>query len=209
MDERIIIGVAGGTGSGKTTVVQACRSRFGDEDVSVLEQDFYYKPAGHLPLERRAQINFDHPAAFDTELLVHHLEELKAGRPIEKPLYDFVTHTRRDETVYVRAGHVIIVEGILVLESEALRQLMDIKLFVDTDADVRLLRRLRRDIAERGRTLDSVIEQYLTTVRPMHLRFVEPSKRYADIIFPEGGQNRVALDMLITKIDHLLSARVA
>jgi len=201
---NILIGVAGGTGSGKTTVTRAVKERFGQSEVVLLEQDFYYRAFDHLPLEERARINYDHPDAFDTELLIEHVERLVAGVAIEKPIYDFVTHRRRPETLRVEPSHVIIFEGILVLENPRLRELMDIKIFVDTDADVRIIRRLRRDMTERGRTFESVIEQYLNTVRPMHLQFVEPSKRYADIIIPEGGQNRVALDMLAAKIDFLL-----
>ncbi len=206
MPERrnILIGVAGGSGSGKTTVVRALRERFGEGELTIVEQDFYYKRHPGLSLAERARINYDHPDAFDTDLLVEHVRRLLAGKPIEKPLYDFVTHDRRPETVWVVPSHVIVLEGILVLESPRLRELMDIKIFVDTDADVRVLRRLRRDIAERGRTLESVIEQYLSTVRPMHLQFVEPTKRHADIIIPEGGFNRVALEMLVAKVEYLL-----
>ena len=201
---NIVIGVAGGTGSGKTTVTRALLDRFGAGELTLVEQDFYYRPHGHLPLEHRARINYDHPDAFDTELLVEHVESLVRGEAIEKPAYDFVSHTRRADTIRVEPSHVIVVEGILVLENLRLRDLMDVKIFVDTDADVRVLRRLKRDIAERGRTMESVIAQYLSTVRPMHLQFVEPSKRYADIIIPEGGQNRVALEMLVAKVDYLL-----
>jgi uridine kinase len=201
---NIVIGVAGGTGSGKTTVTRALLDRFGAGELTLVEQDFYYRPHGHLSLDERARINYDHPDAFDTELLVDHVERLVRGETIEKPLYDFVTHTRRAETIRVQPSHVIVVEGILVLENPRLRELMDVKIFVDTDPDVRVLRRLRRDIAERGRTVETVIAQYLSTVRPMHLQFVEPSKRYADIIIPEGGHNRVALEMLVAKVDYLL-----
>jgi uridine kinase len=204
MARNVLIGVAGGTGSGKTTVTRAVRERFGEDEVIVLEQDFYYKANAHLPLEERARVNYDHPDAFDTALLLEHVRKLVAGEPIEKPIYDFVSHTRRPETVRVVASHVIILEGILVFENPELRDLMDIKIFVDTDADVRIIRRLRRDIRERGRTLEAVIDQYLGTVRPMHLQFVEPTKRHADIIIPEGGQNRVALDMIAAKIEYLL-----
>jgi uridine kinase len=203
-ERNILIGVAGGTGSGKTTVTRALRDRFGAGELTLVEQDFYYKPHDHLSLEERARINYDHPDAFDTDLLVEHTAALIRGEPIEKPLYDFITHTRRPETIRVTPSHVIILEGILVLENPRLRDLMDIKLFVDTDADVRILRRLKRDIEERGRKLENVIEQYLSTVRPMHLQFVEPSKRYADLIIPEGGHNRVALEMLVAKVDWLL-----
>ena len=201
---NLLIGVAGGTGSGKTTVTRSLRDRFGAGELTLLEQDFYYKPHDHLPLEERARINYDHPDAFDTDLLSEHVRALVRGEAIQKPVYDFVSHTRRRETVRVEPSHVVILEGILVLDSPRLRELMDVKIFVDTDADVRILRRLRRDIQERGRTFEAVIEQYLSTVRPMHLQFVEPSKRYADIIIPEGGQNRVALDMLAAKVEYLL-----
>jgi uridine kinase len=201
---NILIGVAGGTGSGKTTVTRAVTERFGPSEVVLLEQDFYYKRADHLPFEERARINYDHPDAFDTDLLIEHVGSLVAGAAIEKPSYDFVAHNRRADTIHVEPAHVIILEGILVLENPRLRELMDIKLFVDTEADVRILRRLRRDMTERGRSFDSVIDQYLKTVRPMHLQFVEPSKRYADLIIPEGGQNRVAFDMLVAKIEYLL-----
>lgn len=201
---NILIGVAGGTGSGKTTVTRALRDRFGEGELTLIEQDFYYKPHDHLALEERARINYDHPDAFDTDLLIDHVSRLVHGEAIEKPLYDFITHMRKPETVAVTPSHVIILEGILVLENPRLRDLMDIKIFVDTDADVRILRRLRRDIEERGRTLEKVVAQYLSTVRPMHLQFVEPSKRYADIIIPEGGHNRVALEMLAAKVEYLL-----
>jgi uridine kinase len=203
----ILIGVAGGTGSGKTTVTRALRDRFGAGELTLIEQDFYYKPHDHLPLEARARINWDHPEAFDSDLLIEHVTRLVRGEPVAKPLYDFVSHARRAETIEVRPSHVIILEGILVLENPRLRDLMDIKIFVDTDADVRILRRLKRDLEERGRTLESVISQYLSTVRPMHLQFVEPSKRYADIIIPEGGHNRVALEMLVAKVEWLLRRR--
>jgi uridine kinase len=207
--DRILIGIAGGTGSGKTTVVRALRERFGEGEVTVLEQDHYYRPLPELSLEERARINYDHPDAFDSELFLEHVRALRTGLPIDRPIYDFVTHSRRTDAVFVEPSHVIILEGILVLWSEKLRAQMDIKLFVDTDADVRLLRRLKRDIEDRGRTLDSVIEQYLETVRPMHLQFVEPSKRHADVIIPEGGRNRVALDVLGAKIGDLLRRRKA
>jgi uridine kinase len=201
---NILIGVAGGTGSGKTTVTRALRDRFGAGELTLVEQDFYYKAHGHLPLEARARINYDHPDAFDTDLLVEHIERLLGDERIAKPVYDFKEHTRLAETIEVRPSHVIILEGILVLENPRLRDLMDIKIFVDTDADVRILRRLKRDIEQRGRSMEQVITQYLSTVRPMHLQFVEPSKRYADIIIPEGGHNRVALEMLVAKVEYLL-----
>ncbi len=202
--KNILIGVAGGTGSGKTTVTRSVKSRFGADEVTLIEQDYYYRPHDDLPVEVRSRINYDHPDAFDADLLVDHVQRLIHGEPIEKPSYDFIRHTRRAETVRVVPSHVIILEGILVLENARLRDLMDIKIYVDTDADVRILRRVKRDMEERGRTFDAVIEQYLTTVRPMHLQFIEPSKRYADIIIPEGGHNRVALNMLAAKIEVLL-----
>lgn len=205
--DRILIGLAGGTGSGKTTVVRAIAEFFGEDELTVLQQDSYYLPHPELPLERRARINYDHPSAFDIDLVIEHVQALLAGTPIRKPIYDFVTHSRKEETVLVSPSPVILLEGILVLENRRLRDLMTIKLFVDTDADVRLLRRLKRDIDERGRTLASVIDQYLSTVRPMHLQFCEPSKRYADLIIPEGGRNVVALDLVKTKIEQLLRER--
>jgi uridine kinase len=200
---NILIGVAGGTGSGKTTVTRAVSERFGADEVILIEQDFYYR-AVDLPFEERARINYDHPDAFDTDLLIEHVRKLKSGQGVDKPIYDFVNHQRRAETVRVEPAHVIILEGILVLENPRLRDLMDVKIFVDTEADVRIIRRLKRDMRERGRTLEAVIDQYLTTVRPMHLQFCEPSKRYADLIIPEGGQNRVALEMLTAKVEWLL-----
>ncbi|MHC4392460.1 MAG: uridine kinase [Planctomycetota bacterium] len=201
----ILIGIAGGTGSGKSTVVRALKERFGQHEVTVIEQDYYYKANRHLPLAERARINYDHPDAFDNDLLLKDLKALLEGNAIKKPVYDFVHHTRAEKTIHVIPSPVILLEGILVLESRALRDLMHIKLFVDTAADVRVLRRLERDIETRGRTLGKVIEQYLNTVRPMHLQFVEPTKRHADLIIPEGGRNMVALDMLITKIGQLLT----
>lgn len=206
--ENILIGLAGGSGSGKTTVTRVLKSRFGEGEVTVLEQDHYYRrPAALLSLAERAKINYDHPSAFDEDLLVAHVTTLLEGRAVERPCYDFVNHTRLDETVPVRPSHVVVLEGILVLENERLRELMDIKLFVDTDADVRILRRLERDVKDRGRTVESVISQYLGVVRPMHLQFVEPSKRHADLIIPEGGHNQVALDMIVAKIEQLLARR--
>lgn len=204
---RILLGVAGGSGSGKTTVARALQAEFGAGAVTVLEQDYYYKAHADLPFEERARINYDHPSAFDSELLNAHVAALLRGEAIEKPQYDFVTHSRREETVTVHPSYVILLEGILVLDDEPLRELMDIKLFVDTDADVRVLRRLRRDIEERGRSLEAIVDRYLQMVRPMHLEFCEPSKRHADLIIPEGGRNQVALDMLSTKIRHLLQDR--
>lgn len=207
MHRPVFIGVAGGTGSGKTTVTQAILSRLPGESVALIEQDSYYRDLSHLPFSERVKTNFDHPDAFETELLVDHLDRLSRGETIQKPLYDFVTHTRRRETLAVEPRDIIVVEGILVLEDKRLRDRLDIKLFVDTDADVRILRRMVRDINERGRTMESVINQYLSVVRPMHLEFVEPSKRYADIIIPEGGENKVAIDIIAAKISAILRER--
>lgn len=200
----IIIGVAGGTGSGKTTVAQAILERVGRDRIAYIQHDSYYRDQSHLPSEERTRINFDHPDALETALLVQHLKELRAGHPVEVPVYDFTTHTRTSQTRRVEPRRVILVEGILIFADKALRDMMDVKIYVDTDADIRFIRRLERDIAERGRTMRSVIDQYLSTVRPMHLEFVEPSKRYADIIIPEGGFNTVALDMIIARIRAML-----
>ena len=200
----VIIGVAGGSGSGKTSVTRAICERFGEEKILVIEQDYYYKDQSHLTFEERLETNYDHPLAFDNELLVEHVKTLLNNKPIEKPVYDYKLHTRSQEVIHVEPKQVIIVEGILILEHLPLVDLMDIKVFVDTDADVRIIRRLLRDIKERGRSLDSVIQQYTESVRPMHLQFVEPAKRYADIIIPEGGENHVAIDLLATKVKHIL-----
>ncbi|WP_445324012.1 uridine kinase [Pseudogracilibacillus sp. ICA-222130] len=200
----VIIGVAGGSGSGKTSVTRAICERFGEEKILVIEQDYYYKDQSHLTFEERLETNYDHPLAFDNELLVEHVKTLLNNEPIEKPVYDYTIHTRSKEVIHVEPKQVIIVEGILILEHLPLVELMDIKVFVDTDADVRIIRRLLRDIKERGRSLDSVIQQYIESVRPMHLQFVEPAKRYADIIIPEGGENHVAIDLLATKVKHIL-----
>ncbi len=196
----LVIGVAGGSGSGKTTVVRRIVESLGDDAVTVLEHDRYYRDHPDLRLEERAALNYDHPHSLDTELMVAHVAALRAGDAIEVPLYDFARYARRPTTETVRPTRAIIVEGILIYTDAALRDLMDIKVFVDTDPDTRFIRRLRRDVAERGRTMESVIEQYLGTVKPMHLEFVEPSKRYADIIIPQGGHNTVAIDMLLTLI---------
>lgn len=203
-DKPVVIGVAGGSGSGKTSVTRSIIQRFTDKTLLMLEQDYYYKDQSDVPFEERLQTNYDHPLAFDNDLLIEHLKQLLDQKPVEKPVYDYKMHTRSDETIHVEPKEVIIVEGILVLEDERLRDLMDIKVFVDTDADVRIIRRLMRDINERGRSLDSVIEQYINVVRPMHLQFVEPTKRYSDIIIPEGGQNHVAIDLMATKIQTVL-----
>jgi len=200
----IIIGVAGGTGSGKTTVSQAILERVGRDRIAYIQHDSYYKDQSHLPPEERAKINFDHPDALETGLLVQHLKQLRAGHPVEVPVYDFTTHTRTSQTRRVEPRRVILVEGILIFADDALRDMMDVKIYVDTDADIRFIRRLERDITERGRTMRSVIDQYLATVRPMHLEFVEPSKRYADVIIPEGGFNPVALDMVVARIEAMI-----
>jgi len=205
MSEVMVIGIAGGTGSGKTTITRKLIKKFGGE-VSVIHHDNYYKPHHHLSFEERARLNYDHPNAFETDRLIRDLRQLKEGRPIECPVYDYTIHDRTDETITVYPTRVIIVEGILIYENRELCREMDIKLFVDTDADVRILRRIVRDVRDRGRSLDSVIDQYLTTVKPMHEQFVEPSKRNADIIIPQGGHNHVAMQMVIERVRaHLLS----
>lgn len=203
----VVLGVAGGSGSGKTTVVHAMLEGLEPAEVSLIHHDAYYRDYAHLPENLRAEVNFDHPEALETPLLVEHLRTLLSGAPVEVPVYDFTTHTRTSETVRVEPNQVVVVDGILVLSEPDLRQLMDIKVFVDTDPDIRLVRRLERDMRERGRTLESVLHQYTTSVRPMHLEFVEPSKRHADIILPEGGMNRVGVDMLVTKLSSILAAR--
>ena len=202
----IIIGIAGGTGSGKTTLTQRLREHFGQNEVSVINHDSYYKAHDELPYEERCKLNYDHPDSFDTPLLVEHLQQLRAGHPVDVPVYDYTIHNRSKETVRVLPAPVIIVEGILIFASPELCEMMDLKVFVDTDADVRILRRIVRDVKKRGRTLDSVVTQYLTTVKPMHEQFVEPSKRKADLIVPEGGQNLVALDMLTKWVANHLQA---
>ena len=195
-----VIGVAGGSGSGKTTVVRRIIDSVGADKVSLLEHDKYYRDRGDLRLEERAALNYDHPDSLDTDLLVQHVKDLRAGKAVEVPVYDFARYARGAETTTVPPRRAIIVEGILIFADRQLRDLMDVKVFVDADDDTRFIRRLQRDIAERGRTVQSVIDQYLGTVKPMHLEFVEPSKRYADIIVPLGGHNTVAIDMLLTLI---------
>lgn len=203
----IIIGIAGGTGSGKTTVANAILARVGAENIAFLAHDAYYRDLQDLPRAQRDMINFDHPNSLETDLLVRHLRGLRRWETMQVPVYDFTTHARTDQTQPVRPQPVILVEGILVFAEPALRELFDVKIFVDTDADVRFIRRLQRDIKDRGRTVESVIRQYETTVRPMHLEFVEPSKRYADVIIPEGGLNVVAMDMVVARIQSLLATR--
>jgi len=204
--QPLIIGLAGGTGSGKTSVTRAVLNALPSESVAVLEHDSYYKDQSHLSPQERLKTNYDHPFAFDTPLLIQHLRALQRGQTINKPVYSFVEHTRLPETQLVHSLPVVILEGILILEDERIRDLLDIKVYVDTDADVRIIRRIIRDIRERGRTLESVVDQYLGVVRPMHLQFVEPTKRYADIIIPEGAENTVAIDILVSKILHLLNS---
>lgn len=206
--QPIVIGVAGGTGSGKTTVASRILDRVGAEHITYIAHDSYYRDLSHLPERLRAQVNFDHPDSLETELLIEHLKKLRAGEPVEIPIYDFTTHTRTDKTRRVEAGPVVIVEGILVFVESDLRELFDVKIYIDTDADVRFIRRLRRDIEERDRSVESVCEQYLSTVRPMHLEFVEPSKRYADVIIPEGGFNEVAVEMVAARIRGLLASEL-
>ncbi|WP_078379600.1 uridine kinase [Sutcliffiella halmapala] len=203
----IVIGVAGGSGSGKTSVTKSIFDHFTEKSILMLEQDYYYKDQADVPFEERLKTNYDHPLAFDNDLLIQHIEHLLGYDSVNKPVYDYTMHTRSSEVINVEPKDVIIVEGILVLEDERLRNLMDIKLYVDTDADIRIIRRMLRDIKERGRTIDSVIEQYVTVVRPMHNQFIEPTKRYADIIIPEGGQNHVAIDLMVTKIQTILEQK--
>ncbi len=208
MNKPVLIGIAGGTGSGKSTITEELLADVPTERAVIIEQDSYYKDQSDLPYEERVKTNYDHPFAFDNELLISHLNDLLNGKAIEKPQYDFENHVRKSETTLVEPRDIIILEGILILSEERLRDLLDIKIFVDTDADVRIIRRILRDIKERGRTLESVILQYLSTVRPAHMQFVEPSKRYADIIVPEGGQNKVAIDIITTKIRAIIDEKI-
>jgi len=207
MRKPVVIGVTGGSGSGKTSVTKAIYESLKDHSILVLEQDYYYKDQTYVPFEERLKTNYDHPLAFDNDLLIEHIQKLLRYEAIEKPVYDYSIHTRSDKIIPVEPQDVIILEGILVLEDERLRNLMDIKLYVDTDADLRIIRRLTRDIRERGRTFDSVIDQYLNVVRPMHNQFIEPTKRYADVIIPEGGHNHVAIDLMVTKIQTILEQK--
>jgi len=204
----IIIGISGGTGSGKTTVANVILSRIGAGNLAFLPHDAYYKDLASLPKEHRSRINFDHPDSLETELLIQHLQDLKKGRSVEVPIYDFTRHARTDETMHMDPHPVILVEGILIFAERELCDLFDVRIFVDTPADIRFIRRLQRDIVERGRTVESVIEQYQKTVRPMHMEFVEPSKRYADVIIPEGGHNTVAMDMVVARIADMLSSNL-
>jgi uridine kinase len=198
-DRPLVVGIAGGTGSGKTTVAHKLAAAMTGRSVTI-EHDAYYRDQSHLPLPERAAINYDHPSSLESSLLVEHLRELRGGRAVDVPMYDFATHTRRADTRRVEPARVIIVEGILVFTEPALRELMDVKIFVDTDPDIRLMRRIRRDLEQRGRTFQSVRDQYYATVRPMHLEYVEPSKRWADLIVPEGGRNTVAIDVLLGQL---------
>lgn len=206
MNKPIVIGVTGGSGSGKSSVSQQILEAFSPNCVLMMQQDNYYKDQSHLPFEERLNTNYDHPNAFDNDLFVEHIERLIQGETIDKPIYDFANHTRSQTVVQEHPRQVMLIEGILVLDDARLRDLMDIKVYVDTDDDVRLARRIRRDIQERGRTLDSVIDQYLNVVKPMHLQFIEPTKRYADVIVPEGGYNQVAIDLLTTKVASVMEA---
>jgi len=205
----LVIGIAGGSGSGKTTVAQTILQRVGPDRISFLQHDAYYKDLSGLPPIQRAEVNFDHPNSLENELLIKHILQLKKGQAVEVPIYDFSNHSRTDRTFTVQPRSVILVEGILIFAESSLRNLFDVKIFVDTDSDLRFIRRLQRDIAERGRTTDSVIKQYMATVRPMHLDFVEPSKRYADVIIPEGGFNAAALDMVVARIETMIQGTVA
>ena len=203
--QPFIIGVAGGSGSGKTTVSTRIRNVVGKEQIAYLQHDNYYRDQGHLTFEERAESNYDHPDSLETSLLVEQLRCLRAGNEVQMPIYNFATHRRMTETKCVRPSQIVLVEGILIFTEPDLRELMDMRIFVDTDADIRFIRRVRRDMNERGRSLDSVINQYVSTVRPMHLEFVEPSKRYADIIVPAGGHNRVAMEMIVSRIQAILA----
>ena len=205
----LVIGIAGGTGSGKSTVARKVAEALTTSSVAFIDMDAYYRNFAHLPMAERRRVNWDHPEAFDVDLLVAHLDQLCAGVAIDKPTYDFVDHVRAPETVRVAPSDVVVIDGILLFVDERVRERCDVKVYVDADADVRLIRRLRRDIEHRGRPFDEILEQYLTSVRPMHLQFVEPSKRYADVIVPRGGHNAVAIEMIVAKIQRRLQARRA
>ncbi len=204
MFKPLLIGITGGTGSGKSTVSKAICESLPKKNILIIEQDAYYKDQSHLSLDERINTNYDHPFAFDTELLISHLKMLMDNKPVDKPIYDFTVHNRKKNTIRLEPTEVIVLEGILVLDCPDLRKLLDIKIFVDTDADVRLIRRITRDMRERGRSLESVIRQYIEVVKPMHNEFIEPTKRYADIIIPEGGYNKVAVDIMVTKVKSIL-----
>lgn len=204
----LVIGIAGGSGSGKTTLARLIVERVGAEHIAYLAHDAYYKDLSDLPLNQRATVNFDHPNSLDTELLIEHVLALRDGRAIKLPIYDFKTHSRTSKTISIQPQPVIMVEGILIFAERRLRELFDVKVFVDTDPDIRFIRRLERDINERGRSTESVVRQYLSTVRPMHLDFVEPSKRYADVIIPEGGLNTVAMEMVVARLEALLKGEM-
>ncbi len=205
----LVIGIAGGTGSGKTTVASVILNKVGRSRIAYIPHDAYYKDLRHLTPIRRQEINFDHPDSLESELMMQHIRDLQDWKRVELPIYDFTTHTRTTQVIEVKPSRVILVEGILIFTEAALRELFDVKIFVDTDPDIRFIRRLQRDIAERGRTMESVVTQYLTTVRPMHLEFVEPSKRYADVIIPEGGLNEAAMDMVIARIEMMLKTELS
>lgn len=207
MRPKLVIGVAGGSGSGKTTVAKEIVDRVGPGRIAVLNQDRYYRDLSHLDKEERSRHNFDHPHAIEMDLMVEHLGLLRQGRPAPVPIYDFSRHVRTEDVEWIEPAPVLLVEGILVLGEAALREQMDVRIYVDTDSDLRVIRRMKRDISERGRTVEGVVEQYLTTVRPMHLEFVEPSKRWADVIIPEGGFNTVALDLIISRVESIVGAR--
>lgn len=203
MEKRIVLGIAGGTGSGKTTLAKGIKKALGDDAV-LLCQDYYYNKNTEMPFEERCLQNYDHPESIETDLLIHHINELKNGRPVLRPVYSFVTHTRLEETIEVNPAKVIIIEGILLFENPELRSVMDIKVYVDTDSDIRLSRRIKRDVNERGRSLNSVLDQYINTVKPMHEQFVEPNRKYADVIIPEGGYNQVVLSMITDRLKSFL-----
>lgn len=207
-NKPIVVGVTGGSGSGKTSVSKAIYDHFTGHSILMLEQDFYYKDQAEMAFEERLETNYDHPLAFDTDLLIRHLKQLLRYESIDKPVYDYELYTRSSEIIHQEPKEVIILEGILILEDPRLRDLMDIKVYVDTDDDIRILRRMVRDVNERGRTMESVIEQYLTVVKPMYQKFIEPTKKYADIIIPEGGENKVAIDLMTTKVATILEAHL-
>lgn len=205
----LVIGIAGGSGAGKTTVAKTIVNKLGDNNVALISQDWYYLDRSHMPMEQREQINLDHPDSFDNQLLLDHLHQLQKGNSIDVPTYDYLTHTRTPKTVPLPVKPVIVIEGILVLAEKELRSVMDIKVFVDTDPDIRLIRRLTRDIKERNSTLETVIERYVKTVKPMHEAFIEPSKRHADIIIPKGGENKIGIELLTSEVEHYLSNQLS